>query len=204
MRTARNLNSSRPAGGDKRRQFCAPRSRCSHTTATSIPKSPTSRAKPASPMAPSISTSKAKKRSSTRFSIAASKKHSTPRETRSSKSHDPREKLRRIAFLHLERLGADRDLAVVFQVELRGSTKFMEEFSAAGFAEYLALIRATFRRRTTRRRVSSGLKCEGGREDPLRRARRNGHQLDPLQAPLQTWPDGRSGAGHLLNGVKAK
>src|SRR2546427_6633872 len=56
---------------------------------------------------------------------------------------DPREKLRRIALLHLERLGADRDLAVVFQVELRGSTKFMEEFSAAGFAEYLALIRST-------------------------------------------------------------
>lgn len=56
---------------------------------------------------------------------------------------DPREKLRRIATLHLERLGADRDLAVVFQVELRGSTKFMEEFSAAGFAEYLGLIRAT-------------------------------------------------------------
>jgi TetR/AcrR family transcriptional regulator, fatty acid metabolism regulator protein len=57
---------------------------------------------------------------------------------------DPREKLRRIASLHLERLGADRDLAVVFQVELRGSTKFMEEFSAAGFAEYLALLHDTF------------------------------------------------------------
>ncbi len=57
---------------------------------------------------------------------------------------DPREKLRRIAHLHLERMGADRDLAVVFQVELRGSTKFMEEFSAAGFAEYLEMIRATF------------------------------------------------------------
>src|SRR5437899_814867 len=57
---------------------------------------------------------------------------------------DPREKLRRIAKLHLERLGADRDLAVVFQVELRGSTKFMEEFSAAGFAEYLGLLRAIF------------------------------------------------------------
>ena len=57
---------------------------------------------------------------------------------------DPREKLRQIARMHLERLGADRDLAVVFQVELRGSTKFMEEFSAAGFAEYLALIRSTF------------------------------------------------------------
>jgi len=53
---------------------------------------------------------------------------------------DPREKLRRIARLHLERLGADRELAVVFQVELRGSTKFMEEFSAAGFAEYLDLL----------------------------------------------------------------
>jgi TetR/AcrR family fatty acid metabolism transcriptional regulator len=57
--------------------------------------------------------------------------------------NDPREKLRRIAHLHLERLGADRDLAVVFQVELRSSTKFMEEFSAAGFAEYLSLIRST-------------------------------------------------------------
>src|SRR2546422_5855767 len=63
---------------------------------------------------------------------------------RLKKLDDPREKLRRIALLHLERLGADRDLAVVFQVEVRGSTKFMEEFSAAGFAEYLALIRTTF------------------------------------------------------------
>ena len=53
------------------------------------------------------------------------------------------EKLRRIAQLHLERLGADRDLAIVFQVELRGSTKFMQEFSAAGFAEYLDIIRET-------------------------------------------------------------
>jgi len=61
-----------------------------------------------------------------------------------NKLRDPREKLRRIATLHLERLGADRDLAVVFQVELRGSTKFMEEFSAAGFAEYLGLLRAIF------------------------------------------------------------
>ena len=52
---------------------------------------------------------------------------------------DPKEKLRRIALLHLERLGSDRDLAVVFQVELRGSTKFTK----AGFAEYLTLIRTT-------------------------------------------------------------
>jgi TetR/AcrR family fatty acid metabolism transcriptional regulator len=57
---------------------------------------------------------------------------------------DPREKLRRVAHLHLERMGADRDLAVVFQVELRGSTKFMEEFSGGRFAEYLGMIRSIF------------------------------------------------------------
>jgi TetR/AcrR family fatty acid metabolism transcriptional regulator len=55
----------------------------------------------------------------------------------------PTAKLERIAQLHLEKLGADRDLAIVFQVELRGSTKFMQEFSAAGFGEYLDIIRKT-------------------------------------------------------------
>jgi TetR/AcrR family fatty acid metabolism transcriptional regulator len=55
----------------------------------------------------------------------------------------PEDKLRRIAELHLERLGADRNMAIVFQVELRGSIKFMQEFSAAGFSEYLDIIRAT-------------------------------------------------------------
>jgi TetR/AcrR family transcriptional regulator, fatty acid metabolism regulator protein len=54
---------------------------------------------------------------------------------------DPAAKIKRIAQLHLEGLGADRELAIVFQVELRGSTKFMEEFSATGFAEYLDVIR---------------------------------------------------------------
>jgi TetR/AcrR family fatty acid metabolism transcriptional regulator len=53
----------------------------------------------------------------------------------------PRERLTRIARLHLERLGRDRDLAVVFQVELRQSTKFMERFSSSYFREYLGLIR---------------------------------------------------------------
>ena len=56
---------------------------------------------------------------------------------------DPRARLAKIAELHLSRLGADRDLAIVFQVELRGSTKFMQEFSAAGFGEYLEIIRET-------------------------------------------------------------
>lgn len=54
---------------------------------------------------------------------------------------DPRERLSRIARLHLERLGRDRDLAVVFQVELRQSTKFMERFSSSYLREYLGIIR---------------------------------------------------------------
>jgi TetR/AcrR family fatty acid metabolism transcriptional regulator len=53
----------------------------------------------------------------------------------------PLERLRGIAALHLERLGRDRELAVVFQVELRQSTKFMERFSATYLREYLGIIR---------------------------------------------------------------
>jgi TetR/AcrR family fatty acid metabolism transcriptional regulator len=60
-----------------------------------------------------------------------------------NKIKEPDQRLQRIAELHLEKLGADRNLAIVFQVELRGSTKFMEEFSAAGFAEYLGIIHQT-------------------------------------------------------------
>jgi TetR/AcrR family transcriptional regulator, fatty acid metabolism regulator protein len=56
---------------------------------------------------------------------------------------EPEERLRRIARLHLERLGRDRDLAVVFQVELRQSTKFMEQFSSTYLRDYLGMIRET-------------------------------------------------------------
>jgi TetR/AcrR family fatty acid metabolism transcriptional regulator len=38
-------------------------------------------------------------------------------------------------------MGRDRDLAVVFQVELRQSTKFMEQFSSTGVRTYLGVIR---------------------------------------------------------------
>ncbi len=54
---------------------------------------------------------------------------------------DPADRLRRIARLHLERLGRDRDLAVVFQVELRQSTKFMTRLSTTQLRDYLGLIR---------------------------------------------------------------
>ena len=60
--------------------------------------------------------------------------------SRLSEIEDPVEKLRRIVHAHLDRFERDRDLAVVFQVELRSSTKFMEQFSATKVTEYLDLI----------------------------------------------------------------
>jgi TetR/AcrR family fatty acid metabolism transcriptional regulator len=54
---------------------------------------------------------------------------------------DAAARLRGIARLHLDRLGRDRALAIVFQVELRQSTKFMERFSATQLREYLGVIR---------------------------------------------------------------
>lgn len=54
---------------------------------------------------------------------------------------DPIERLRVLARLHLARLGEDRDLAVVFQVELRQSIKFMERFSSTLLQDYLRAMR---------------------------------------------------------------
>ena len=53
---------------------------------------------------------------------------------------DPIGKLRRIVGSHLEMYARDRDLAVVFQVELRSSAKFMEQFSATKVTDYLEMI----------------------------------------------------------------
>jgi TetR/AcrR family fatty acid metabolism transcriptional regulator len=57
---------------------------------------------------------------------------------------DPAERLRRFARLHLGMLGRDRNLAIVFQVELRQSVKFMERFSATLLRDYLGQIREAF------------------------------------------------------------
>jgi TetR/AcrR family fatty acid metabolism transcriptional regulator len=54
---------------------------------------------------------------------------------------DAAARLRGIARLHLDRLGRDRALAIVFQIELRQSTKFMQRFSATQLREYLGIIR---------------------------------------------------------------
>ena len=53
----------------------------------------------------------------------------------------PIERLRHIAHVHLNRLGRDRQLAIVFQVELRQSTKFMTQLSTTSLRDYLGLIR---------------------------------------------------------------
>src|SRR5215470_443902 len=54
---------------------------------------------------------------------------------------DPREKLRRFSYLHFLMLEQERDIAIVFQIELRQSTKFMEHFSTTYLAQYLQMLR---------------------------------------------------------------
>jgi TetR/AcrR family fatty acid metabolism transcriptional regulator len=50
------------------------------------------------------------------------------------------ERLTAIAEHHLRVLGGNRELAVVFQVELRQSTKFMERFTATWLQDYFGLL----------------------------------------------------------------
>jgi TetR/AcrR family fatty acid metabolism transcriptional regulator len=57
------------------------------------------------------------------------------------KLETPSERLRRLAFLHLQALGANRNMAVVFQMELRQSTRFLSEFSHEHLIEYFNLAR---------------------------------------------------------------
>jgi TetR/AcrR family fatty acid metabolism transcriptional regulator len=56
---------------------------------------------------------------------------------------DPAEQLRCFARMHLAMLGRDRNLAIVFQIELRQSVKFMERFSSTLLREYLGQIRTS-------------------------------------------------------------
>jgi TetR/AcrR family fatty acid metabolism transcriptional regulator len=62
-----------------------------------------------------------------------------------SKITDPREKLRKMAFLHLEALGNNRNMAIVFQTELRHSAKFLVQFSHNLLVEYFDLIKEVLR-----------------------------------------------------------
>ena len=58
---------------------------------------------------------------------------------------DPRERLHRLAFVHLDMLGANRELAIVFQTELRQSARFLMEFSRHRLVEYFEMIREIVR-----------------------------------------------------------
>lgn len=62
-----------------------------------------------------------------------------------SKIDDPREKLRKMAFLHLQALGSNRNMAIVFQTELRHSAKFLAQFSHSLLVEYFDLIKGVLR-----------------------------------------------------------
>ena len=62
-----------------------------------------------------------------------------------NKVADPREKLRKMAFLHLQALGSNRNMAIVFQTELRHSAKFLAQFSHKLLVEYFDLIRGVLR-----------------------------------------------------------
>lgn len=56
---------------------------------------------------------------------------------------DPIERLETIAFLHLKYLGANRDLATVFQIEFRHNIVFMEKFTRSKLRDYFRIIRET-------------------------------------------------------------
>jgi TetR/AcrR family fatty acid metabolism transcriptional regulator len=53
---------------------------------------------------------------------------------------DPIEKLHRFIFLHLELVQNNQDVAQVLQIELRQSSKFMKEYAATKFLDYLNII----------------------------------------------------------------
>jgi TetR/AcrR family fatty acid metabolism transcriptional regulator len=62
-----------------------------------------------------------------------------------ARTPDAEQRLRRLARLHLESLGANRNLAIVFQTELRQSAKFLAQFSHRHLIEYFDLIREVVR-----------------------------------------------------------
>lgn len=61
--------------------------------------------------------------------------------TELEKLPSPTERLRKLASLHFEALGANRNMAVVFQMELRQSTRSLSEFSHGHLVEYFGLVR---------------------------------------------------------------
>ena len=86
---------------------------------------------------------------------------------------DPEERIRRAIRFHLAQVGRDRSLAVVFQVELRHSLKFLSLFSQEEVADYLDLLRGIIEEGQQQGRFRSSLhpqlmaKCVFGILDEL-------------------------------------
>lgn len=55
---------------------------------------------------------------------------------------DPKAKFRKFLNLHLKLVQENPDLAQVLQIELRQSSKFMQEYEGGKFADYLNVVRA--------------------------------------------------------------
>ena len=85
------------------------------------------------------------------------------------------ERLTALVDLHLQFIGSDRDLASVFQIELRRSARLVERFSRSKLVEYFRAPRRRPAGRDRARRVPHGPRPAARRPDPLRRGRR-----DPL------------------------
>ena len=180
-----------------------PRRGCLRGMASSAHRSPTSRGRPASPPARSTSTSAARTTCSSRSSRRPWPRRLPKDARRWPPSTDPEARLRRIARLHLARLGADRDLAVVFQVELRQTTKFMTRFSATGLRDYLGIIRDVVTDGQAQGRFRRAAQPDAGRQDALRRARRDGDQLGALRAQVRPGVGRRRRHRHLRDGLGA-
>ena len=67
------------------------------------------------------------------------------------------DQIRQIVELHLSLVGENRDLAVIFQVELRHSLHFMDHFSRSRIREYLGIIAGIIQHGQTREEFRADL-----------------------------------------------
>ena len=87
------------------------------------------------------------------------------------------QKLLAIAQHHLRLLGGNRELAVVFQVELRQSTKFMELFTASWLKDYFDIVEGA---------IAAGQKQGTIRQDLSRKLAAHGF-FGALDAIVTSW-----------------
>jgi len=113
----------------------------------------------------------------------------------------PEERIRIAIRHHLETLGRDRSLAIVAQVELRHSLKFMSLLSQQEVADYLNMLRKMIEHGQSTA-APPHHPSAARRESGLRHPRRDGDVMDPLGEGVrprrQRQPDRRSGVDRLL------